>query len=189
MPARTQRSRPKTAQKRTTLRRLLCRDKSGAAAIEFAIVAAPFFALMFALIEIGLVFFGNFTLENAVAQASRLIRTGQAQTSGFSETQFKQAVCDNVYALLDCNNGLKTDVRKFTSFGGVSLPPPLDGDGNLQSNFQYDPGVAGDIVVVRVFYEWDLIAQLPDLLGLGLGNMGNGNRLLTASAAFRNEPF
>ena len=80
-------------------------------------------------------------------------------------------------------------MRKFTSFGGVTLPPALDTDGNLHSTFQYDPGGAGDIVVVRVFYEWDLIAELPNIIGLGLGNMSNGNRLLTASAAFRNEPF
>ncbi|MGI9382041.1 MAG: TadE/TadG family type IV pilus assembly protein, partial [Methyloligellaceae bacterium] len=62
-------------------------------------VAAPFFALLFALIEIGLVFFGSFTLENAVEQASRMIRTGQAQQQGFSEDRFKQEVCDNVYVL------------------------------------------------------------------------------------------
>lgn len=42
------------------------KDRSGASAIEFGIVAAPFFALIMALIEVSLVFFTNFTLENAV---------------------------------------------------------------------------------------------------------------------------
>ena len=171
--------------RRLTLR-LFRRERSGAAAVEFAIVAAPFFALLFALIEIGLVFFGSFTLENAVEQASRMIKTGQAQQQGFSESKFKEEVCDNVHALFDCMAGLKVDVRKFDDFGSVSLPPALNESGELQDNFTYDPGVGGEIVVVRVFYEWSLIANLP---GAGLGNMSNGNRLMSATAAFRNEPF
>ena len=166
--------------------RLFRRDRSGATAIEFGIVALPFFALLGALIEIGLVFFGNFTLENAVDQAARLVRTGQAQEQGFGEAQFKESVCNNVYALLDCMNGLKVDVRKFDDFTSVSLPDPINESGELVDNFQYDPGVGGEIVVVRAFYEWDLIANLP---GVGLGNMANGSRLLSATAAFRNEPF
>lgn len=175
----------KSRAKRPTLR-FFRKERSGAAAIEFAIVAAPFFALLFALIEIGLVFFGSFTLENAVDEAGRMIRTGQAQQQGFSEDRFKEEVCNNVYALFDCMTGLKIDVRKFDDFTGVNLPPPLNGEGELQDNFQYDPGVGGEIVVVRAFYEWSLIANIP---GAGLGNMGNGSRLVTATATFRNEPF
>jgi len=174
----------KTPVKRGILRRLRA-DNSGSTAIEFGIVAAPFFALMLALIEVSLVFFANFTLENAVDQASRMIRTGQAQEQGFSEAQFKQAVCDNVSGVYDCMAGLKLDVRKFDDFGGINLPDPLDGDGELLNNFGFDIGGGGNVVVVRAFYEWDLIANFPG----GLGNMPNGSRLLVATAAFRNEPF
>lgn len=162
------------------------RAREGSAAIEFGIVAVPFFALLFALIEVGLVFFANFTLENAVDQASRMIRTGQAQTAGFSQSKFKNEICTHVYGLLDCANGLKIDVRKFDKFGNVVLPEPLDENGKMKEGFQYDPGKGGDIVVVRAFYEWDLIASIP---GAGLGNMANGSRLLEATAAFRNEPY
>jgi hypothetical protein len=42
-------------------------------------------------------------------------------------------------------------------------------------------------VVVRAFYEWGLMAKFPKQIGLG--NMANGNRLLAATVAFRNEPF
>ena len=166
--------------------RFLRRERDGATAIEFGIVALPFFMLLVALIEIGLVFFGNFTLENAVDRAARMIRTGEAQTSGFDAGAFKTQVCANVYAMLDCANGLKVDVRTFENFGGVALPPPLDGDGNLIDDFEFQPGNGGDIVVVRAFYEWDLIDSVP---GAGLGNMAGGHRLLSATAAFRNEPF
>lgn len=160
-------------------------DRSGATAVEFGIVAAPFFALMLALIEVSLVFFANFTLENAVDQAGRLIRTGQAQQQGFSEDQFKQSVCQNVTGVYDCIGGLKIDVQKFDSFGGIDMSDPLDANGELRDDFSFDPGNAGDVIVVRAFYEWNLIANFPG----GLGNMPGGGRLLVATTTFRNEPF
>lgn len=183
-------SKPETPsiQTKTRKRRLLNlfrKDRSGTSAIEFGIVAAPFFALLLAIIEVSLVFFGGFTLENAVDQAGRLIRTGQAQEQGFNQAQFKTEVCNNVYALFDCAGGLKVEVLRFDDFNGISLSDPLDGAGNLRNDFGYDHGNGGDVVIVRVFYEWDLIAKFPG----GLGNMNNGNRLLIASTTFRNEPF
>ncbi len=167
------------------LLRRLHDDRSGATALEFAIVATPFFVLMMAIIEVSMVFFANFTLENAVDQAGRMIRTGQIQELGFSESQFKQTICDNAPVIFNCMAGLKIDVIKFNDFTGVSLPDPLDGDGELRTNFGFDPGAAGNVVVVRAFYEWELLAQLPG----GMGNMPGGGRLLVATAAFRNEPF
>lgn len=160
-------------------------DGSGATAIEFAIVAAPFFALMVAIIEVALVYFASFTMENAVDRAGRLIRTGQAQQQGMGETQFKQNICDKVSGLPNCMAGLKIDVQKFDSFSGVSLDDPLDSGGELRDDFGFDPGVGGDVVVVRAFYEWNLIAQIPGMLG----NMPSGGRLIAATTAFRNEPF
>jgi TadE-like protein len=38
-------------------------------------VAVPLLLLLFAILQVGLVFFANFTLENAAAQGARLIRT------------------------------------------------------------------------------------------------------------------
>lgn len=164
------------------------RDASGASALEFAMLAFPLILLLLAVFEVGVVYFANFTLENAVTQGARLIRTGQAQTQGFDAGKFKTEVCKNLSAPISCA-GLKLDVRHFSSFGsaGSDLTNPLDGNGNLKTNFSYDPGVGGDVVVVRAFYEWDLAAKLPQQIGLG--NMSNGDRLLVATAAFRNEPF
>ena len=161
-------------------------DRSGASALEFALVAVPFLLLTFAVFEVSLVYFANYTLENAVSRGARLIRTGQAQTQQLSADQFKAEVCKQLTAPLTCAD-LKIDVRRFTDFSSADLTNPLDGNGNLKSNFSYEPGLGGDIVVVRAFYEWTLAAKLPK--EVGLSNMQNGNRLLVATAAFRNEPF
>jgi Flp pilus assembly protein TadG len=162
--------------------RQLARKEDGTAAIEFGMVAAPFLLLTFAIMETAIVFFAGQTLETAVADSARLIMTGQAQTQGFNQSAFKDAVCAKIYGLFDCANGVHVDVKKYTSFAGVNLNPPLDSNGNFQNNMGYDPGGPGDIVVVRLFYQWPIYVSL-------LQNMSGNKRLLIATAAFRNEPF
>jgi Flp pilus assembly protein TadG len=169
-----------------TVRRFAC-GEDGAAAVEFGIVAAPFLALMFAIMETALVFFAGQTLETAVADSARLIMTGQAQSQSFTATQFKTAVCGKIGGLFDCAGGLQIDVKKYSSFGSVDNSPPLDANGNLKtSSFGYTPGGPGDIVVVRLMYQWPVYASL---LGFNLGDMAGGKRLIMATAAFRNEPY
>lgn len=171
------------------------RNSSGAAALEFAMIAGPFLLLLFGIFAVGLVFAANMTLENAVAQGARLIRTGEAQSQGFDAGKFKSEVCKYLTGLLSCG-GLKLDVRTFSTFGSSDLTTPLDSSGNLKSEFSYAPGVGGDVVIVRAFYEWGLLATLPIIpiwnnqsVDTRLSNLPNGNRLLIATVAFRNEPF
>jgi Flp pilus assembly protein TadG len=167
-------------------RRLLRRD-DGTTVIEFGIVVIPFFALLFAIIEIALVFYAGQVLETAVGDASRLIMTGQAQTGAFSQTQFKTEVCNRLHALFDCQSGIKIDVQKYANFGSGNLSKPLDNQGNVDtSNFGYNPGAACDIVIVRVIYEWPTFVRH---FGLDLADLPDGKRLLMSTSAFRNEPY
>ncbi|ERR1043165_4678075 len=166
--------------------RRFVRREDGAAAVEFAMVAAPFLALMFAIMETALVFFASQTLETAVADSARLIMTGQAQSQSFSQAQFKTAVCAKIGGLFDCAAGLQIDVKTYSSFGSVDNSAPLDANGNLKTNFGYQPGGPGDIVVVRLMYQWPVYASL---LGFNLGDMAGNKRLIMATAAFRNEPY
>ncbi len=170
----------------TRMVRRFARQQDGAAAVEFGLVAAPFLALVFAIMETAVIFFSGQALETAVADSSRLIMTGQAQTQGFSQSAFKNAVCAKIYGLFDCQNGVYVDVKTFTSFANVAMNTPIDAQGNFQNNFTYTPGGPGDIVVVRLFYQWPVYVSL---LGFNLTNMNGGKRLLVATSAFRNEPY
>src|SRR5512132_3197430 len=96
--------------------RRFARGEDGVAAVEFGIVAAPFLALMFAIMETAIVFFASQTLETAVADSARLIMTGQAQQGSFTQAQFKPAVCAKILGLFDCANGIKIDVKTYSSF-------------------------------------------------------------------------
>jgi Flp pilus assembly protein TadG len=168
-----------------TVRRF-ARGEDGVAAVEFGIVAAPFLALMFAIMETAIVFFASQTLETAVADSARLIMTGQAQQGSFTQAQFKSAVCAKILGLFDCANGIKIDVKTYSSFSTVSTAKPVDANGNLLTNFGYTPGNPGDIVVVRLMYEWPIYVSL---LGFNLADLAGGKRLIIATAAFRNEPY
>ena len=173
-------------------RRLLCRE-DGAAAVEFALVAAPFLALMFAIIETALVFFAGQYLETVVADSSRLIMTGQVQTQGLGQSQFLNQVCGKIVALFNCSS-LIVDVQKYTAYSGANTSMPLsngsltfatNAQGQPITNFQ--PGGPGDIVVERIMYEWPVWVWFPGLASLS--DMSNKKRLLMATAAFSNEPY
>ena len=167
-----------------TIGRRFRRDERGSTAVEFAMIAAPFFAIFFAILETGLVFFAGQSMESGVERAARLIRTGQA--AGFTEAGFKSEVCKRIPVVFDCAGGMILDVRTYDAFDKVDLSRPTDGDGNLAVNAQFNPGSGGDIVVVRAFYEWPTIVNF---FSFNLADLPSGKRLLSSTSAFRNEPF
>jgi Flp pilus assembly protein TadG len=164
--------------------RRFVRHQKGATAVEFGLVVLPFFALLFMIIETAIVFFAGQTLETAVADSARLILTGQAQTAKFDATAFKNAVCGKIYGLFDCDGKMYVDVKTYNSFSSISDTVQFDASGNPQTG--YSPGNPGDIVVVRLIYQWPII--VPMVQGW-LANSGGNTRLLVATAAFRNEPY
>jgi Flp pilus assembly protein TadG len=171
---------------RTNLLRRFATNEKGTTAIEFSFVAIPFFGLMFAIVEIGLTFFAQQTLETAVEMSARLIRTGVAQEQQLDSNSFRTKICSRVGVLFDCGK-LKIDVRTIETFDSTSPPLPLDDEGNLtDETFVYTPGHGGDIVLVRAFYEWP---SLTKSIYFSLANTGNGNFLMATTAAFKNEPF
>jgi Flp pilus assembly protein TadG len=162
------------------------RDQKAATAVEFALIALPFIALMFAILETGYLYFAEQILETAVDDTARLIRTGQAQEDALTATGIKAAICDRVVAIPSCTSKLHIDVRTSATFDSVDLTTPVV-DGKLKTDdFTYNAGHGGDIVVVRAFYEWPTFVNL---LGQDYSNLSDGNHLISATAAFKNEPF
>jgi Flp pilus assembly protein TadG len=175
--------------RRSLLFKILSRfagHQEGSAAVEFSIVVIPLLALVFATIETALILFASETMETAVADASRLIMTGQAKAGNFDKAKFKDEVCKRLVAMFDCQAGVQIDVQTYASFAAADTGKPLDADGKLKTNFAYQPGCPGDIVVVRTMYLWPVYASV---FGYGLADMAGNKRLLMATAAFRNEPY
>jgi len=154
--------------------------------IEFGLLAAPFVALTFAILQTALLFFAGQSLETAVATASRLIMTGQAQTQGWSAAQFKQQVCNAITGIFNCQSGVYVDVETYSSFAAVNLGMPVNNGTFNSANLGYNPGGPGSIVVVRLYYQYPVYVNL---LGFNLSNLNGGYNLLAATAVFKNEPY
>lgn len=160
--------------------------REGAAAVEFAMVALPFFILLYSLIELGLVFMIDAVAENAVVDATRLIRTGQAYEQGFDATKFKSAFCENMSVFKsDCAARTTIDVRVVTSFATPATTKDADGDG-VPDKDAYNGGDAEDLILVRIWYRQPMIApSLTQAVTKG----GPGEVVISSTTAFRNEPW
>jgi Flp pilus assembly protein TadG len=170
----------------------LCRK--GTTAIEFALVAAPFLALLVALFETALVFFAGRVLDEVTEEASRYILTGQAQTSSMTQAGFQNYICTGtntaalVSALFNCSN-LMINVESYNAFSSVSTSTPTltyNANGTVSNTWTYSPGTPGSIVVVQVMYQWPIVLG-P--LAFNLSNLSNGDRLLISTAVFKTEPY
>jgi len=95
-------------------------------------------------------------------------------------------VCNHIYGLFDCANGIYVDVKSYTSFSAITNDPPIT-DGKLDpSKVNYSPGDVGNIEVVTLYYQWPIYVSL---LGNNLSNINANTRLLVSTAVFRNEPY
>lgn len=162
-------------------------DKA-ASAVEFAIIAAPFVALLIAILQTALVFFASRVLDETAEQASRYIFTGQAQSAGMTQSQFANYLCQKSSSLFTCGNFM-INVQNSSSFGSADTSTPtltFDSSGAVTNQWAWSPGSPGDIVVVQVMYQWPVMLG-P--LGFNLANLPNGNRLLVSTVAFKSEPY
>jgi Flp pilus assembly protein TadG len=183
----------------------LLRGQNGTTSVEFALIASPFLALTFAILEMAFIFFADQALESAAANAGRLIMTGQTQQNyqgagqPMTATQFKTAACNAMSGLFGCASNLIVDVQIYSSFATANSSNatslPLNGQGVLQVNPNspnFNMGGPNDIVIVRLMYQWPGWVTLPGLTSLMNVASGNGSltkRLIMATAVFRNEPF
>jgi Flp pilus assembly protein TadG len=170
-------------------RKNFLRCEKGATAVEFALVATPFLALLIAMIQTMIVFFAERTLDEVVVEAGRIIQTGQAQASNLTQSQFATWICQNTIspALFNCGN-IMVNVQNYSAFAAASTSMPtltFNAQGQVTNTWNYQTGNPGDIVVVQVMYQWPVVFG-P--LGFNLSNLANGNRLLMATAVFKAEP-
>jgi Flp pilus assembly protein TadG len=164
------------------------RSTRGSAALEFGIIAPVFFILLMGIIENGVIFFAGSTLQYATDEAARWVRTGQASTAGTTQAQFRTLICNNISPLLACDSNLQVDLQSSsTGFTGAGYASPTDAGGNLNSTLSnYSLGTYCQVELLRVFYTWKVIT--PGL-SIFLTNISGGYHLISATAAFRNEPF
>jgi Flp pilus assembly protein TadG len=149
---------------------------------------------IFALIGCALYFFIMNSVEKGMDQASRLIRTGQAVSSKMTVDQFRQSICNNGGAWIQCNK-LQVFVKSYPGWSALvsDTPQPCVQNNAVLANaapgsalIAIYSGSASDVVVVTACYQWEFTKKLPYLK---LGNMSDGSMMLQTATAFRSEPY
>ena len=173
---------------RRMLRRFV-RSQSGAAAVEFALVAGPFFFVLGSIAETGLMLFSEYVIQHSVQGIAREVRIHQvAATDGtilMTESETKTEFCNTLTSLIDCAADVTLYIRSASNFATLKTATPSYisiGSGGPAS---YSPGAANSAVVVIATYDWDFAFPLMDFLG----NIDGGSkRRLHGIAVFDNEP-
>jgi Flp pilus assembly pilin Flp len=171
-------------------RRRYLADRRGSTAIEFAIVAPIFLALMFSTFELGWFYFVNSSVDAAATNAARILRTGQADSVSKGEF-FHLVVCPKVKFLGNCASRLTVEVKKFDNFAALtaaSNEPFVCRDASESDidNIKYDPSEELAIYRVRLCYLYD---TLNPTIGMSLAENDLGQKKVTATYILRAEPY
>ena len=164
------------------------RDRKGATAIEFTLLALPFLALVFAIIETSIAYTTEQYMSNVADKVSRDIRTGRISASTHNKAQFRTLLCDRLQVLAapGCP-GMSFDVRSYSTFLAVPKGVTYSEPGVVDtSGWDYKPGGSSSINSIRIVYEWPVYT---DIMKQYLAGLKNGKNLLYASTTWQNEPF
>jgi Flp pilus assembly protein TadG len=166
------------------------RDRRAGAAVDFALTLFPFLIVLMVMINSALLLLAGQVLQTAATSAARLVLTGQAQNGNYTAAQFKNSICANLTVMFNCASNLYIDVESTStsSFSSINLANPTNSNGTLNTTgFGYSLGNPGDLVIVRLMYQWPIAGS--GLVGALMNPVSPNNYTLVATVAFRNEPY
>ena len=152
------------------------RKRRGIVAVEFALLAAPFFMLLMGTIELSLMIGAQQLLESVAFNVSRLAKTGYTD-SGLSQAETVNQILvtelSSYGTLIDPSKVTMTQAA-YGSFSGSS-----SGTGGT-AGF----GASNEIVVYTLTYSWKLFTpMMSSIIGT------NGYFPLSSTIVVHNEPY
>jgi Flp pilus assembly protein TadG len=165
-------------------------DKRGATAVEFGLLATPFFFMLMMIVEMSMVFWTRQVLQEATNQAARTVLTGESRTlyTGSAAAQtaaFRDAVCARMNIATDCPTRLFIDVQPSSAF-------PANADSMVTSGtidvtrYQMRPVAPSEIVVVRTAFK---VPVITSGFFSAMSRLTTNENVLESVVAFRAEPF
>lgn len=158
--------------------------------VEFALLIAPFLALVMGILELAYMLQAESSLQFATETASRLIRTGKV-TSRSGETimtsdELIAELCAKATLLPNCGTKLTLRITSADNFEALAKeagnPAKIGPDEDKGTpSVEFSPGGASQATLVIMTYDWSLVMPLSKDLGT--------KQRLVATAVFRNEPF
>lgn len=167
----------------------LSREQSGATAVEFAMVGPLFFALIFSMLETGIMISRVSLLDNAMANAAKLVYTGQAP----EQEDIQEEICGKAFMFNNCEENVHVELTVIDDDWNA---PDTDAecrdseveDEELQPATRYSTGNTSEIIFMRVCVTTDIVT--PGIgVGLSLPKTDTGRFQIVSSMTFMNEPF
>lgn len=153
-------------------------------------IGLPFFLLMGAVFEGGLLCLAQLTLDEALDQAARQVFTGTFQKSADGTdpgTRLRKLMCGDRTVMFSCAD-LKIEVAVSASFATIALRDPYDAQNKavaagFGSAFACPGG--NDVVVIRA------VSTAPHIMPMNLSGrlIGPFKQMVSATAIFQAEPY
>lgn len=178
------------------------KSQDGATAIEFALLAIPFFMVIFAILETFFALIGEQVLANATDTMARRLQTGQISKT-ITVAEFRKQFCAEAAVIITCSqteiatpSKLYIDLKSFATFAEIPSAIPFinhsTGRDLNVSKLGFTPGGPGSINMLRVYYRWPVVTDLirPFLTNIKTANSNVPSHfLVVATEVFKNEDF
>lgn len=154
----------------------------GQTTVEFALVATALLTLLFAALDLAVMFYVQLTMQRAVREGARYAITGQATGSAGKE-ELNRVVKDASNGLYDQNaEALKDPALKEPRVNRLN-PAATAAYNNYTGSPVADTGAPDDIIIVSLTYSWPLLTPMVQPF------FHDGKYTFTARATMKNEPW
>jgi len=131
-------------------------NNTGQAVVEFSLVAILFFFMLLSIVDMGYMFYVNFTMQHAVREGTRYAITGQSNLGTDRRSALIQKIKNSSNGLYDKNlHSPKNPTIKVISPSNVTFSNYTSG--TVQNG---DPGKPDDVIVVSLTYTCPLITPV-----------------------------
>lgn len=162
-------------------------NRTGAAALEFAIVAPLLLALAFSTLEAGWMMTKTILLDRALDIAVRAVRTDKNAPK--TQADMKKAVCAEMLIVPGCEQALLIEMTKVTAAADFpsNAATCVDRGAAIQPVVSFTTGEGESIMFVRACLVTDPVAPFIGL-GLQMPKDSKGGYSIVSASAFTNEP-
>jgi hypothetical protein len=138
-------------------------DSAGTAAIEFAILGLPFLLLILGILQVGIFYMAQSSLDAGVIAEANTLRSSFTSTAAQAcpaAGTLKDAIVANSGGLIHNDSSLWVEVRQITTLDGGILPVTASTDGTC------DYGSTTSILVLRA--QSSVMAFMPGFSSLAV---------------------
>ncbi|MEO1776166.1 MAG: TadE/TadG family type IV pilus assembly protein [Pseudomonadota bacterium] len=167
--------------------RRLSGDRRGAASLEFVVVFPLLFAVIAALMEVGLLAARFILLDRGLDIAARELRLGQLADP--THDTIKTRVCEAAVVLINCERDLLLELRvmEYASAYPRNQAQCVDRAALVKPKVTFSTGPRGEVMFIRACVIVDPI--FPGIgVGLVLPKDNTGGYQMISYTAFKNEP-